>query len=752
MIKKGIRQKSKYMLLVIAILILLSPFLVNGYYIKNDFLLQHVPFYQEFFNMLDELNIGWSWNFFLGINFWGSKAYYLVGDVFAWLAYLLYKFNCSIINSMLIVTFIKLFIAGLGFEKFLCKLSINAKIRSLFAIAYVTAGWVTIFIEQPVFISFYTWIPFLLLGTEQYLQENKYCCFVVSSALLLMCQYYLMWPLCIMLLIYWIIRYIQVNENFKFKKFWISSIKLFGYFLIALLISSIIWLPSLLHLLSSPRISGNEALIEYGWLWSKSEILQILQNFFIPVIKSDQSLYRGYWYYFYQIGIYCGCFTILLNMIYPFIKGINKKEKLTNCILQVFAILILLSPKIGLIFHFTYSLRYVFITEIILLIIGAKALEAIVSNRQINKKVIISLCFIAIVLIMLLGVYLPWENKLSFSAYPEIKMYIIAAVTMIIYAICLLIDSKKLINIFIFVAVLEMLLQGTIAMHFQINNNKDDQKYINNEEILQNIIYDIKVIDNSFYRVYFDGELSNIGLYFDVPSIATYDSTYEYCLRDFLYIFRQYPDVSWDFKLSEPQLFELLDVKYVITNEDLDQSTWQYFGKEILTYDNGYKVYIINDNQYLGRSYNDFVSKEEMMSLSENENIYLHELTEKINDAAIVDDPKEYAKYHNADIIYLEPSYISNDTVIFEFESDDDQFIFFSIPNDKGWKVYDNDQQLEKIDVNGGFIGIEVPAGKHIIRMEYSIYGIKIAGMLSFTGVLAFLIILWRNKQKNLLK
>lgn len=746
---KGIK---KYIILFISALILVAPFFVNGFLIKNDFLLQHVPFYQEFYHMLDARSLGWSWNYFIGINFWASKAYYMVGDIFAWIGYIFYKLNISITNVLFLLTFIKLLIAGIGFEAFMQRIKINANIRILFAIAYMGSSWITIFNEQPVFITFYAFVPYLLMGMEDYLQRNKIGVFTVFSAFILMAQYYLAWPLCIFLLVYWIVRYIQLNEKFVISNFLIKSFKIFGLFIVSLMISAIIWLPSLLHLLSSPRLSTDAQLIDYGLLWSFDDALQILQNFIIPVIKSDISLYRGYWYYFYQIGIYCGCFSVLLAFLYLFSHD-DKKSKITNLILLGFGLIILLSPQIGILFHFTYSLRYTFITEIIILIIAAKALDSMVNGIKINKVIIIIISLIIFGGIGLLCFAIPNYRGLDIRNYPEFKMYLLAIVMMILYCLILISLNGKTLNLLIIFGIAEILLQGNTAMFYQINADDIDQEYLDNENIYREIVSDIRQIDQSFYRVYFDHDLSNLGLYFNIPTASTYDSTYEYCLHDFLYMIREYPDVEWNFKMDYPQLYELVDIKYVITNECLDTSKWQYYGNEIKRYEDGYILYAFDSiNPALGRSYNQFIDKKEMMAKSEDDQYYLHEIMEQMNVQAIVDDPKEYAKYHNADIIYLDPSYISNDTVVFEFESDDDQFIFFSIPNDKGWKVYDNDQKLEKVDVNGGFIGIEVPAGKHIIRMEYSIYGIKIAGMLSFTGVLAFLIILWRNKQKNLLK
>ena len=63
--------------------------------IQSDYVQQYIPFYEEFFRLIDSGPIAWSSNEMFGINFFASKAYYCVGDPFAWLMYGL-RFLCPI--------------------------------------------------------------------------------------------------------------------------------------------------------------------------------------------------------------------------------------------------------------------------------------------------------------------------------------------------------------------------------------------------------------------------------------------------------------------------------------------------------------------------------------------------------------------------------------------------------------------------------------------------------------------------------
>ena len=180
--------------------------------------------------------------------------------------------------------------------------------------------------------------------------------------------------LCVYILFYWILKQFIVNKS-SVKDFFIESFKVLFFFLLGVGVSSIVWYPSLLHLLSNPRLSNNE-LITYN-TYEINDLINIIKNIYVPVLKFSDSVYKNYWYYFNQIGIYSTCLLTLLVPMFFFNKRVNKRTRIFYFIMLVLCLLTFASPQISKIFHFTYSLRYTYIIMITLSIIGAIELDKI---------------------------------------------------------------------------------------------------------------------------------------------------------------------------------------------------------------------------------------------------------------------------------------------------------------------------------------------------------------------------------------
>ncbi|MEG0409064.1 MAG: YfhO family protein [Bacilli bacterium] len=175
----------------------------NTFMIKNDWILQHTSFYQEFFRTLDNGYIGWSWNFLFGSDILASKSsLYFIGDIYALLAYGIYKIIHYVPSTLFIITVFKIYISGITFNLFLEKHKISFSIRILLSIAFMLSGWTLIFMEHPLFISFYTFLPLVLAGLENILQKKKNTLFIISSTLMLMTSYYFSWSFFIYILLY----------------------------------------------------------------------------------------------------------------------------------------------------------------------------------------------------------------------------------------------------------------------------------------------------------------------------------------------------------------------------------------------------------------------------------------------------------------------------------------------------------------------------------------------------------------------
>ena len=83
------------------------------------------------------------------------------------------------------------------------------------------------------------------------------------------------------------------------------------------------------------------------------------------------------------------------------------------------------------------------------------------------------------------------------------------------------------------------------------------------------------------------------------------------------------------------------------------------------------------------------------------------------NDLQIAEVIKE-KQNHAMEIISFD-----NDSISGKISTDQPGIIFFSIPYDSGWHVYIDDQEVEKLKVNIGFLGAIVSSGEHNIRLSY---------------------------------
>ena len=93
-----------------------------------------------------------------------------------------------------------------------------------------------------------------------------------------------------------------------------------------------------------------------------------------------------------------------------------------------------------------------------------------------------------------------------------------------------------------------------------------------------------------------------------------------------------------------------------------------------------------------------------------------------------------------------------SDTIIEgNFNADNNEILYTSIPYDKGWNVYiDGEQVAEEniVIISDALLGIKVSSGEHSIKLEYSIPGLNIACIISAAFVIFLLILLILKKNK----
>lgn len=751
-------KEGLYLFGILFIVIVFIPFLnpYFGYVIKYDYFWQHIPYHNEFFNLLDHGLPFWSWNFFLGKNFWGSTSFSVVGDVFTWITYFVNKFVHNLTQSMSFVLILKFIVGYTGF--FLLSKTFTSKniVRLIVSLMYVFSGWSTTFIEQTYFTSFYMLLPFMFWGVELYLSKKIYWIYIVFTTLLIMSDFYFFWPAALILLIYWIYRYLCNHEKFSFKEFFIESLKMLGLTLISLGISTPIWLPGILHLASSTRL-GN-FLITYE-SWDGLNIASFFVFSFIPVLKYLDGFLKDSWYYFNQMGLYYGSFSLLLlpQIVFVFKK---KRLKIINLMTMVLLYALLISPKIGFLFHFTYSLRYTFLITFMGLVVVTQILEWF---DRINIKILV-----ITEIIVLIGFFVLKRSiipALYVDALPrnmsEFKLLEFVVLCTLGYT---LLTGLKLSSIsrikwignilttsLILLTLIEIFVQGRAALKSQ---DVLQEQYSPPFELSIDYTYAvdyIKSIDSGLYRIYQNnGYLSNINLLHDYKSISTYDSVFQYSTSKFLDWVHQYPDTNWEFRFNEPSFNQLLGVRYAIIDTSIGESFMSngYYAEELQRF-GVYRVMKYKTETSLAFTYNvvdTYASLEKY--LQDHEDYPLFELGAMMDQTLFIDDQDltAFKNYTNQDIqsrIFFQPSSYNQNYVSFDMTLPVTQMVYFSIPFDKGWRVTVDGREIEPLIVQGGFMSLAVDGGSHKVEFKFTPIGLISGLIVSGISILVFIFMYW---------
>lgn len=754
---------------LIVVLILIGNNLVTDFQIivKNDYIDQHIPFYTEFLNLLEDGFPFWSWNLFLGTNFWASKAYYLIGDVYAWVTVFINFFIKDLIKSLSIIFVLKMVVTYTFIFAFLNRLKINNILIVVFSLIFVFSGWNTTFLEHPFYTSFYSIIPLLLIGLYDFYHYDKYLILTIAVAVLVSINFYLFWVISIFVLIIWLFQNTRDNRIKDLKRFFNKSFRLLFFYVLGVLMASVVWLPAIMHMIQTNRIGS--FLIEYD-KWSQLNVASFLTFSIIPRLNYyTNGVFKDTWYYFHQVSIYIGMFTILLipHSVYIFR---NTRKNMAYLTLLLLTLLLLSSPKIGLLFHFTYSLRYTLIISLIWFLI---AIDVI---RELKN---IKLSFVICIEIVLITIYLSIKFYFTPTIYTVLPMHIeelhlldISFVLSILYSSVLFFvglfeKNKKEINynvIFLIIGFI-MLFEISYFTNYVLSSHtlseEDDIQYLVDTN-LENAINALKEYDSGFYRVHhnFDSSVylnyENISLTKDMKTVVTYDSVYQYTLIDFLTWFRQYPNTNWHFRFSEPSFFKLLNVKYAIINTNYsDPNIDRYYSNPIEGMRFGeYQIYKYRDNDFIAFSYHKFEKISVLNKITFDDKYEMYRIADSLISTLFIDD----SDYDNLPIheyeksitqVELTPTQYANNYVEFNFSLEDKQALFFTIPYDKGWTIYDNDIKTTKYSVQGGFIGLFLEKGEHQIKFKYISPGFKIGLFFSIISSLVFIVLSFIKNRKS---
>lgn len=284
---------------------------------------QYAPFFSEYYDkILHGGSLFYSWNGGLGINFWAIAAYYLSSP----LNLLVLLFPRSLLTEAFsIIITLKIALAGLSFSWYISrhyhKYDISIVYFSLF---YALSGWMIGYNWNIMWLDCVVLLPVIILGLERLVKEGRGLLYGISLGLCIFCNYYISIMVCIFLVIYFFVLFIQRRTK-SIGMFFKRGFCFAGYSLLGGGLGAVMLLPAMFALLKthSAETSFPDTVKFYD------NFLDIISQHMTFVEPTDLSGLPN---------LYCGVIALMCFVLYILRRKTPLTYKISRILLVVFLI------------------------------------------------------------------------------------------------------------------------------------------------------------------------------------------------------------------------------------------------------------------------------------------------------------------------------------------------------------------------------------------------------------------------------
>lgn len=728
-----ILKENQFLLLALSVVVVLcfGMFLlgIKPAALIQDQVVQYELFYEEWIGMVKKFLLTkelpfYSWNSFLGTDFFTTKSYYLTGDFFLPL-YLLSPF--SIRETLMGCSAILIFVSGLSMSIYLKKWGIQkASTRQIIGFCFALSGLATMYFSNFMFFRFYAILPLLFYGVEKYIQDQKLSFFTGIVAILFLQSYYFMFPTSLFLILYFFIS-VLLKEESSLLKILQKALPLIGAYLIGFLMSAVILVPTIWMMLHHPRVGSQEV----GLFWN----LKVLLGFLYSHITAPFNLYsdipyifvegyngHGYWYSIYASGL---IFIAALQQF--FFDWDQRRKKIIGVGYGILLLFIFIQPLNSIVHGFSEpSFRWMFLVVFYLCLSAAIAIDHDFYDK---KKLVIPYAVYSVVLIG--GTLLAMITKtISFPTH-LIHVGVSGICLLWGWGIIFLLQKGK--TKWVYRMTFVEVLTFTFAFCWILSNPSYNYKQNVTQEYVQ---YYQQIDEEIMYRQLLPREHLlpgtalnlNQSLPLGYMSISMYDTTYETNLAPFL---KEAGFETHIVDIRDPEIMKMLGVKYVIAYDQSELANPEEF--EYVYNLNHLQVYRSKEFQSIGFTYPTTTQNAQDIR-------WMEELLVPEKWSTLKLSPKRE---------YFDVTQKTMNSLKGNLSLEELSILYLSVPYNPGWKIFDNGQEISYEKVQLGFIGILLEKGDHYIEMYYTPQGFKPGAILSFVGFLGFAGLIFLDQKKN---
>ena len=603
----GIEERKRCILILMFMsIVTFSTVFLNVFYngriyaysdIGSDTIMQYIPQYTL---IIDKIRNGSISMWLSEVGYGYNLAYFFMVDPL-----LLLTFGLAVIFgtqhlSILIVLYklVGILLCGYVAFKFLSFFSDNYKVVAIVSYLYAFNGFTIVWGQHYLFFDYPLYAIIVFYYAERYLRKNKQkfdIPLIIISFASMAYSVYMSYIIYLPLIFYVIIRYLNVNKSFEFKKFVLTMLNMGINIILGFVAGLSIALVYIKNLTGSGRIDSETSSIakflEYLKIsYFEDDFFGSLQRFFSANLSGVGIKHTGLFNYYEEPQLF---FTaIFIVVLFQYIFTIRKASTNIKQIVCKIASIILVTLALynkGVLFALyafsQESRRTTFVIFPVLAIMFVVVLDDIFRKRILSK--------VGLVLGVLFSFYLILYN---FNDHINIEKKILVLSSMLVLVVSatmfLIVYYKQRISkLWIYMLVFGILMFINVTTELYISTNRKGQvakEWLKGTELsddTREAIEYLNKIDNTYYRVDKNYELWNratdsyfinykpVTFYNSIMSNATRGYITQYMNPAYLTISKNIP--SFASSPNDVVQYSSLGVKYVLSDYEIPD--YQYY-------------------------------------------------------------------------------------------------------------------------------------------------------------------------------